>query len=93
MAAYLAHYAKDFKTPKGEPRGAWEKARRQRISAPKRIEVGLESPKVNFKDANTATVTFRQHYQSDSLKADSPKTLVMTRADGKWLIQQERVGN
>ena len=31
--AYLAFYARDFKTPGGEARPEWEKARRQRISA------------------------------------------------------------
>ncbi|OGA42691.1 MAG: hypothetical protein A3G26_07855 [Betaproteobacteria bacterium RIFCSPLOWO2_12_FULL_65_110] len=91
--AYLAFYARDFKTPKGEARGAWEKSRRQRVSAPKHIEVELEGIKVGAISGNTATVTFRQHYRSDSIKADSRKTLVMVRVDGKWLIQQERVGN
>jgi len=80
-------------TPKGEARGAWEKSRRQRVSAPKHIEVELEGIKVGAISGNTATVTFRQHYRSDSIKADSRKTLVMVRVDGKWLIQQERVGN
>ena len=91
--AYLAFYARDFKTPNGEPRGAWEKARRQRISAPKRIEVGVDGLKVSAIDGNGATISFRQHYRSDSLKADSNKTLVMVRVDGRWLIRQERVGN
>jgi tetratricopeptide (TPR) repeat protein len=91
--AYLSFYAPDFKTPGGEPRANWEKSRRQRITAPKRIEVGVDAIKVGAIDANSATVNFRQHYRSDSLKADSTKTLVMVRTDGKWLIQQERVGN
>jgi tetratricopeptide (TPR) repeat protein len=91
--AYLTFYARDFKTPNGEPRGEWEKARRQRITAPKRIEVGVEGLKVSAIDGNGATISFRQHYRSDSLKADSNKTLVMIRVDGKWLIRQERVGN
>jgi len=91
--AYLAFYARDFKTPKGEPRAEWEKARRQRITAPKRIEVGVEGIKVGAIDGNGATISFRQHYRSDSLKADSNKTLVMVRVDGKWLIRQERIGN
>jgi len=90
---YLAHYAKNFKTPNGEPRAEWEGARRQRINAPKKIDVGVEAPKVILADANTATVTFRQQYRSDALKASSSKTLVMVKSDGKWLIQQERVGN
>ena len=91
--AYLAYYARDFKTPNGEPRGEWEKARRQRITAPKHIEVSVDGLKVSAIDANSAKINFRQHYRSDSLKADSSKTLVMVRVDGKWLIQQERVGN
>ena len=91
--AYLAYYARDFKTPNGEPRGEWEKARRQRITAPKHIEVSVDGLKVSAIDANSAKISFRQHYRSDSLKADSGKTLVMVRVDGKWLIQQERVGN
>lgn len=91
--AYLTFYARDFKTPNGEPRGEWEKTRRQRITAPKRIEVGLDGLKVGAIDGDSATISFRQHYRSDSLKADSNKTLVMVRVDGKWLIRQERVGN
>jgi tetratricopeptide (TPR) repeat protein len=91
--AYLAFYARDFKTPKGEPRAEWEKARRQRITAPKQIEVSVAGLKVSAIDGNSATVSFRQHYRSDSIKADSNKTLVMVRVDGKWLIRQERVGN
>jgi tetratricopeptide (TPR) repeat protein len=92
-SAYLAFYAPDFKTPGGEARGEWEKARRQRITAPKRIEVGVDGIKVGAFDGNRATITFRQHYRSDALKVDSTKTLVLVRVDGKWLIQQERVGN
>ena len=93
VEAYLSFYARDFKTPKGEPREEWAKSRRQRILAPKRIEVGVESIKVNAVNGNNATVSFRQHYRSDTLTANINKTLVMVRADGKWLIQQERVGN
>jgi len=91
--AYLAFYASDFKTPKGEPRGAWEKGRRQRILAPKHIEVSVDAVKVKTIDGSSATVSFRQRYRSDTIKADSGKTLVMVRVSGKWLIQQERVGN
>jgi tetratricopeptide (TPR) repeat protein len=91
--AYLAFYGKDFKTPGGEARGEWEKTRRQRISAPKTIAVTIESPKVSMADGK-ASVTFRQGYRSDVLKATSTtKTLVLARADGRWVIQQERVGN
>ena len=88
--AYLAFYAKDFKTPGGEPRAAWEAGRRQRIAAPKSIAVTLDAVKVAL-NGDQATVSFRQAYRSDVVKSNGGKTLVMTRAGGRWLIQQERV--
>ena len=92
--AYLAFYAKDFKTPGGEARAAWENARRQRIAAPKSISVTVHAPKVSVTADGQASVTFRQGYSSDVVKsANTTKTLVMARVDGRWLIQQERVGN
>jgi len=92
--AYLAFYARDFKTPGGETRADWEKARRQRISAPKSISVTVESPKVSIGADGQASVTFRQAYRSDVLKGSTTtKTLVLARGDGRWLIQQERVGH
>jgi len=91
VPAYLAHYAKDFKTPKGEARGDWEKARKQRISAPKKIEVGIESPKVSISADGAASVSFRQIYRSDVVKTSGTKMLVMVKVNGKWLIREERV--
>jgi len=91
--SYLAFYAKDFKTANGETRNQWEESRKQRISAPKQIEVAIESPKVTFKGDKSAVVTFRQLYRSDSLKVSSRKILFMVRDDGRWVIQQERSGS
>src|SRR5579862_856049 len=92
---YLAFYARDFKTPGGEARAEWEKARRQRISAPKSIAVSVDAPKVSIvAGGQTASVTFRQGYRSDVIKSTSTtKTLVLAKSDGHWLIQQERIGN
>jgi Flp pilus assembly protein TadD/ketosteroid isomerase-like protein len=89
---YLAFYAPDFKTPKGEPRAQWEKSRKDRISAPKRIQVTIEAPKVTLKGDDSAVVSFHQKYRSDNLQSSNSKTLVLVRAEGKWKIQQERVG-
>ena len=91
VPGYLAHYAKDFKTPKGESRGDWEKTRRQRISAPKKIEVEIKSPKVSISGDNAASVSFHQVYRSDFVKAAGTKTLIMVKSNGKWLIHEERV--
>jgi len=91
VAGYLAHYAADFQTPKGETRDDWESQRKARVAKPRKIQVHVESPKVVFNDNGRVTVKFRQHYQSGSLKVASTKTLVMVKAGDKWLIQQEKV--
>lgn len=92
VPGYLAHYAPDFKTPKGESRGDWEAQRKARVAKPRKIQVDIESPKVVFSGNGRVTVTFLQHYRSDVLKASGAKTLVMIRAGDKWLIEQERIG-
>jgi tetratricopeptide (TPR) repeat protein len=91
--AYLGHYAKDFKAPGGEARANWEKSRRARIAAPKTIEVAIASPKVTVQGADQASVSFRQNYRSDVLKASSNKTLVLVKADNRWLIREEKSAN
>jgi tetratricopeptide (TPR) repeat protein len=89
---YLAHYARDFQTPKGESRKSWAEERRARIESKGRISVKIETPKVSF-NGQTATVKFRQIYTSDRLTANSRKSLEMVKQDGKWLIKQERAGS
>ena len=89
---YLAYYASDFQTPKGESRAKWESERKTRIAKPRKIRVLIESPKVVFTESNRVRVTFRQNYRSDTLSSSSTKTLVLVKAGDKWLIQQEKVG-
>jgi tetratricopeptide (TPR) repeat protein len=92
--AYLGFYAKDFRTPKGEPRADWEKGRRQRILAPKSISVTVDAPRVSREGESRAKVTFLQAYKSDTLSSRGTKTLLLVKADdGRWLIQQEQVAN
>jgi hypothetical protein len=55
--------------------------------------VTVDSPKVSIGADGQASITFRQGYRSDVLKGSTTtKTLVLARSDGRWLIQQERVG-
>jgi len=90
--AYLSYYAGDFKTPGGEARPAWEKSRRERIAAPKSIEVEVGAPKVTLRGDNEASVTFRQNYRSDKLTSSNTKTLELVKADGRWQIREEKAG-
>jgi tetratricopeptide (TPR) repeat protein len=93
VPAYLGFYARNFKTPGNQPRAEWENARKLRIQAPKSISVSLDSIKVRPSGETTALVSFHQNYKSDTLKAmGASKTVVMTKAGGKWQILEERVG-
>jgi len=87
---YLSFYADDFKTPAGETRAAWEAARRERINAPRFIHVDIRILSTQLVDSNHATVKFHQSYKSSHLKSSGNKTLLMVKAGGKWLIQEER---
>ena len=91
--AYLSFYAKDFKTPHGEARSDWEQVRRQRVSGPKSISVSIDDPEVRIADETSATVSFRQHYRSDVIRSSANKTLDLMKANGRWLIRQEKVGS
>ena len=76
----------------GEARADWEKTRRERITAPKSIAVGIDSPKVTMRGAEQASVSFRQTYRSDKLKSQSRKTLELVKTDSRWLIKEEKAG-
>jgi tetratricopeptide (TPR) repeat protein len=93
VKGYLAHYARDFKTPDGLPRAKWETERTQRINKPGAIAVDVDNLRVTMDGADHATARFRQHYKSASFKTSSNKSLLLVRHEGKWRIQQERVGN
>lgn len=88
---YLASYASSFKTPNGVSRAKWESERKARIEGKERISVKIDAPQVSL-NGDSATVRFRQTYESDRLNNVSAKTLVFTKQNGKWLIQQERSG-
>jgi tetratricopeptide (TPR) repeat protein len=86
---YLSFYADDFKTPGGETRAAWEALRRERVTTPKYIHVGIAIKSITFTDSTHATVKFRQAYRASHLKSTDNKTLLMVKSGDKWLIHAE----
>lgn len=91
VRSYLAHYASDFDTPGGAARKDWAEERRARIEDKGRISVKVSNAQVVIK-GNTATVRYRQIYNSNRLTVDSRKTLVFVKQGNRWLIKQERSG-
>ncbi|MEI7612066.1 MAG: tetratricopeptide repeat protein [Betaproteobacteria bacterium] len=91
VKSYLSYYASDFQPPNGLTRKAWETERSQRIDKPGKLQVVVDNIAVTI-SGEKATVKFRQHYTSSTLKTSASKTVVFVKSGGKWLIQQERVG-
>ncbi len=87
---YLAAYADDFRPADGESRSAWAETRRARIDKPKSIRVNLSDVSVKLADDTHASAHFKQSYQAGHFHTSSRKTLLLVKADGKWLIQEER---
>lgn len=88
-AGYLSFYANDFKTPSGEPRAAWETARKERLTTPKFIHVDVKVLTIKQIDDNHASVRFHQSYRSSQLKSSNTKTMLLVRSGGRWLIQED----
>jgi len=89
VKAYLAFYDKDFKLPRDTERAAWEAQRNDRLTAAEYIKLDISQIKVSVKD-DTATVRFRQRYESNTYKGSDYKTLVLVNRDGDWKILEER---
>ena len=89
VRAYLNAYSADFVPKKNRSRSAWEKQRRDRVSAPKAITVSLNDIAIKLNGPDRATVRFEQHYKSNTYEDHERKTLVFVHEDGGWRIKQE----
>jgi len=90
LDAYFAAYVPGYGG--GKSPAAWKQDRRARIMGKNQIEVTVSGMVVEV-DGDRATVRFRQSYRSDKLSVESNKTLVFSRAGGKWLIARESAGS
>lgn len=90
--AYLASYANGFQPPKGQNRKQWEQSRRERINKPVNIHIEITNLRVTLDDNSHGKASFKQNYRAGSLVQRTSKTLVLVKANGKWLIEQELAG-
>jgi tetratricopeptide (TPR) repeat protein len=92
MNGYLSAYAKEFETPGGLPRKAWEEERRKRITGKSSISVKLSNLSVSV-NGNKASAKFKQDYVADSLNVSSRKTLDLAKSGDRWVIVRESNGS
>ncbi len=87
---YLSLYAESYRPPDGMSRSEWSVQRRDRISGPRRIEVGITDLEVEVLDATRARARFQQAYASDRYHDSTRKVLDLVLEGGQWRIQDER---
>jgi len=89
VEAYLSHYSKNFITPGGMSRAAWEKQRQQRLSRPQYIKIDIREMQQQKVDESRVQVAFIQEYQSDIYSDKVLKTLDLIRENSGWKIVKE----
>lgn len=88
---YLAAYATSFVPPAGRSRAAWAAQRRQRLTAPRWIDVDIDGVVAGLESPERGWVEFVQRYRSDSYQDTVTKRLELVREDGTWKIAGETV--
>ncbi|HEC14040.1 MAG TPA: tetratricopeptide repeat protein [Acidiferrobacteraceae bacterium] len=89
--AYLSFYSAQFQPARGMAINAWRKQRRQRLTAPKQVQIMLNDAKVIHIGDKQARVRFRQSYQSDNFSSHASKQLNFEKVGNDWRIVTERV--
>lgn len=91
--AYLSHYAPDFAPADGQTRAAWALGRQSNLASRSAIEVGIRELRLEPSGAGRMQLEFLQDYAAGSYRErGQPKTLLMVRQDGNWLIAGEWQG-
>ena len=89
LDAYFDLYADEF-VPEGyADRRAWERRKASIIRSAEFIRIRIEAIKITEIQENQVTVSFTQHYESDSHKDQVTKTLALRRYNANWRIIRE----
>jgi len=86
---YFSFYDKGF-SPPGTARADWETQRRERLTEPQWIKVGLSEFTIKPLQAQRARVRFIQEYQSEGYRDRIRKEIVMQYTIDGWRIIAER---
>lgn len=93
IEAYLACYSTDFVAANGQPRSSWAVARRTKLASQSEITVQVHHMSIERVAEDRLKIEFQQDYSSGSyLEIAQPKTLLLVRTSGDWLIAGEWSG-
>lgn len=91
--AYFNSYIEDYRPRSGTAHLRWRKLRETRIANPEFINIRISNLSIRQQDNNNATLTFKQHYQSNLLNSVVTKKLEFYKTETGWKIKSERVAN
>ena len=86
---YFDFYSQDFRPAENLSRSEWQSQRRERILAPRFIEVEITDLDVEPRDGRRARVRFHQTYRSGSFQDVGLKVLELVLEDQQWKISEE----
>jgi len=89
IEAYLASYGEHFVPSKYPSRQAWERAKRNVLATRKYIRLTLSDFHLIRQDAERIEIRFLQRYESDRLRDEKVKTLILEREPDGWKIIRE----
>ena len=89
VQGYLNAYSDNFEPAGGQSLAAWARERRERVSAPAWIKVGLNNIDVTPLADGEVRATFDQHYRSNTYEDRERKRVTLKREDGGWRIIRE----
>ncbi|MES1927681.1 hypothetical protein SADO_00455 [Salinisphaera dokdonensis CL-ES53] len=85
---YLSMYGDAFVPGNGMSRSQWAAQRRDRVSAPARIDIGLSNTSIERR-GEQALVSFTQRYQSNTYQDEERKALLLGETADGWQILRE----
>ncbi len=89
VTLYLSKYSADFMVPDRLSLNEWQNIRRARLTKPRFIEVTTSQLKKLQLDDYLVSVSFKQHYASNTFKDNTNKQLLLKWEQDRWLIIQE----
>ena len=87
IKTYSGFYTTDFNS-KGMDLNAWVSHKAKVFKKSKNIKIAIDNLQISA-DANIATATFIQHYNSSLIKESGKKTLEFKKIDNEWKIYSE----
>lgn len=91
ISAYADHYVTDYSPADNMTHASWLGQRKERLESPSFIKLRLSNMVSEPINDSAVMVTFKQHYNSNTINDVVRKLLILVVENGRWKISQEQV--